>query len=214
MLDTPHPMSELSLACDQVEMRPLAPADRGAFEALLRGGIHPPDYMPFASPWSRDTPENLAAGIAYTAGQVAADCRCDDYVLQFAVRRAGDLVGMQQTRVTGPPGRAVGAVGYWLGTAFQGRGIGTLSQAMMCAVFLDHLGVPTLTSSIFADNAPSLASARKVGFTPTGAAQLVRDGEPVPVIHLVLTAATFNRSAAPGVRFAGLAQARRFLGLG
>lgn len=179
---------------------------------LALSGIHPPDRMPFSTPWTQAEPAVLPANMyRYFCGTRAA-FGPGGFSLQLAVRCAGRLVGTQGFDASDFSLTRTGETGSWLGQAFQGNGIGTRMRQAVCAFAFDELGATEITSGAFVDNPASLAVSRKVGYQPNGVVRLKRgDGDVQANQKLVLTAATFVRG--PAITVEGAAVLRQFLGL-
>jgi RimJ/RimL family protein N-acetyltransferase len=179
---------------------------------LVLAGIHLPDQMPFSEPWTLADPAVLPANIVRYFSRIRAECTPEQFMLDFAVRVDGELVGTQgfSTRDFGVT--RSGETGSWLGRRFQGRGIGTRMRRAVCAFAFDGLGAEEVTSGAFLDNPASLAVSRKVGYRENGVVRLKRrEGEMAPNQKLVLTPDTFVRG--PAVEMVGLPALRAFLGL-
>jgi hypothetical protein len=104
-----------------------------------------------------------------------------------------------------------GETGSWLGSRFQGKGIGTAMRQAMCALLFDHLEAEKITSAAFTDNPASLAVSRKVGYTDNGTVRVQRrPGE------LAWSATSCSRErfirAEPLLRVEGLAPLRAAIG--
>jgi RimJ/RimL family protein N-acetyltransferase len=179
---------------------------------LVLAGIHLPDQMPFSEPWTLADPAVLPANIVRYFSRIRAECTPEQFMLDFAVRVDGELVGTQgfSTRDFGVT--RSGETGSWLGRRFQGRGIGTRMRRAVCAFAFDGLGAEEVTSGAFLDNPASLAVSRKVGYRENGVVRLKRrEGEMAPNQKLVLTPDAFVRG--PAVEMVGLPALRAFLGL-
>ncbi|MBA3530212.1 MAG: GNAT family N-acetyltransferase [Propionibacteriaceae bacterium] len=179
---------------------------------LALSGIHPPDEMPFAEPWTDDDPADLPANNVRYYSRVRATFTPEDFTLQFAVRLDGELVGTQGFGAVDFALTRTGETGSWLARRFQGRGIGTRMRRAVCAFVFDGLGAVEITSGAFVDNPASLAVSAKVGYRPNGRLRLKRrPGEVVVNQKLVLTPDTFVRGQPIEVQ--GLPALRTFLRL-
>jgi len=71
-------------------------------------------------------------------------------------------------------------VGYWLGQACWGRGIGTEALRIITDYAFDHLGLLRVFAVPFADNRRSIRVLEKAGFEPEGIlrASCVKFGQP------------------------------------
>lgn len=179
---------------------------------LALAGIHPPEQMPFSTPWTMDDPADLPANIYRYHSRVRAAFVPDSFSLQFAVRCGSVLVGCQGFDTRNFAVTRTGETGSWLGQAFQGAGIGTRMRQLVCAFAFDELGATEVTSAAFVDNPASLAVSQRVGYRPNGVVRLKRrTAEVMANQNLVLTEETFVRGAPMQVE--GVAALRRFLRL-
>jgi RimJ/RimL family protein N-acetyltransferase len=180
---------------------------------LVVGGIHAPDRMPFAIPWTDAKPQDVPANLMRFYGSLRAGLTPERFTLAFAVRVHGELVGSQSFSADNFGTTRTGETGSWLGLRFQGAGIGTRMRQAVCAFAFDHLGATEMTSGAFLDNPASLAVSRKVGYLPNGTERKVRrPGEVVVHQRLVLTPASFVRGTP--IEVAGAEELRAFLRIG
>lgn len=144
----------------RLRLRPLADADAAPSAALM------------AEPISRRTgswrPDNTPGEVLERIGR-HRQAEAEGRGLMRAVERAADgaLMGwVGVDRLKDPPGR--GAIGYWLGEAFWGRGYGLEAAAAMLEAAWLRLGLEAIEAGIQPDNLASLAIVRRLGMTPIG----------------------------------------------
>ncbi len=179
---------------------------------LALAGIHDPAKMPFADPWTLEDPETLPASMIRFYSRSRAEFRPEKFDLLFAVRVAGELVGLQALHTENFTVTRTGETGSWLGRPYQGRGIGTRMRRAVCAFAFDHLGAAEVTSGAFLDNPASLAVSMKVGYRPNGKTRNKRrDNEMAIHQRLVLTPEHFVRG--DQIEVHGADALRTFLGL-
>ncbi|ROR97394.1 RimJ/RimL family protein N-acetyltransferase [Salana multivorans] len=143
---------------------------------LASRGVHAPDAMPFQVPWTRGTPREVARSVLTYQWGVRGRVGPEALQLELAVLVAGEPVGMQ-----GAGGRdwavlRTAETGSWLGREHQGRGIGSRMRALMLELLFDGLDARAVTSGAWADNGPSNAVSRRVGYLHDGDDEMVRDG--------------------------------------
>ncbi len=188
-------------------------ADIPALVDLAERGIHPPDQMPFAFPWTDAPPDDLARAMAVHYWQSRAAFSREHWSLELVVRRDGQVAGIQAFSAPNYLVTRSGETGSWLGKVHQGRGTGTLMRQTMCAFLFDHLDAEEITSGAFADNPASLAVSTKVGYSANGQTrEKRRDGELAVCRRLVLRPENLVRSPY-SVEVEGLAALRRLIGL-
>ncbi len=162
------PPFRLRLLTGPLDLRTLRDTDIPALVSLAEGGIHEPDAMPFAFPWSAAPRDELGRNMAAFYWRERADFTTARWSLQLVVRWHGDIAGIQGFSTENYLVTRTGETGSWLGREFQGRGIGTLMRQTLCAFLFDHLDAHEVTSAGFLDNPASLAVSRKVGFSANG----------------------------------------------
>jgi RimJ/RimL family protein N-acetyltransferase len=202
----------LRLVAGDLELRPVRDEDLPALVELAKRGIHPPDAMPFSTPWTNAPAERLPAAMAAYFWAVRAETRPERWSLNLVVRHLGEVVGLQGVSTHDFLVTRTGETGSWLGLQHQGHGIGTRMRRAICALCFDHLDFAEVTSGAFVDNPASLAVSRKVGYRENGETRMVRRaGELAVNRRLVLTPETFVRGDRLDVE--GLPPLRAFLGL-
>lgn len=168
------PMLGLRITAGPLELRGIADDDLPSLCELAAQGIHPPDRMPFSTPWTLDTGDELMRKSAKYHWQNRATWSPDAWTLDLGVWREGELVGVQGLSTTDYLVTRTGETGSWLGQRFQGQGIGTAMRRAICALAFDHLDAEEVTSGAFTDNPASLAVSRKVGYRDNGVKRLKR----------------------------------------
>ena len=139
-------------------------------------GVHDESVMPFLTPWTRGTPEQIGRSLLqYQWGQ-RARLTPDDWALELAVCRDGEVLGMQgvfaqKFRVT-----RVAETGSWLGRRFHGQGVGTRMRLLALHLVFDGLGARAAENAAFLDNGPSTGVTHKLGYRDNGVRTLVREG--------------------------------------
>jgi RimJ/RimL family protein N-acetyltransferase len=206
------PPYRLRLRAGDLELTVITDDDLPGLVDLALSGIHAPDAMPFSEPWTLASPDRLPGEIVRHFWTIRGAFRPEAFDLQFAVRVAGLLVGMQGLHARDFAVTRTAETGSWLGLAHQGRGIGTRMRRAVCAYAFDHLGAQEVTSGAFLDNPASLAVSRKLGYRPNGVFRLRRrEGEVALNQKLVLSPDDFVRGEP--LEVTGAADVRRFLGL-
>jgi hypothetical protein len=92
---------------------------------LARRGVHPPELMPFSTPWTDTPPEALPLRFTQYHWGNRASFRAEQWTLDLAVVWDGVVVGTQGFMTRDCLVTRSGETGSWLGWAHQGRGIGT-----------------------------------------------------------------------------------------
>lgn len=206
------PVLGLRIRAGELELRGISDDDILALLELARRGIHPPEQMPFSTPWTDQPPARLPLAFAQYHWGTRASFRPEAWQLNLAVAWRGAVVGTQGFTTTDYLVTRSGETGSWLGQQHQGRGIGTRMRQAMCAFLFDHLDAQEITSGAFIDNPASLEVSRKVGYRPNGIRRMMRrPGEWQANQALLLTPDTFVRG--PEITVEGAGPVRRLIGL-
>ena len=209
----PWPLRQLRLGTPRLELRP--DDDTGLAELVdaAYAGVHPPDEMPFLTPWTDADPRYLGRGIQQNFWSDRAALTPERWEVNFLVRLDGRVIGTQ-----GLSGTDFGVTrevrsGSWLGMAHQGRGLGTEMRAAVLLFAFDHLGAHRARSDAFADNHASHRVSAKLGYRRDGTATAVRRGSRTEDVRLVLDAADLVRPEWE-LRVEGVDACRGLLGAG
>ncbi len=207
------PIFGLRLATPRLVLTPLQDADLPEIMELILAGIHEPDRMPFALPWTDAPRDEMVANALRHYWSTRASSTPDDWAVPFMIRRKGELVGMQDLTGRNFAVTRTVSTGSWLGSAFQGQGIGTEMRSAVVQFAFDHLTADRADSGAFTDNAQSLAVSRKLGYRPDGTAVLQRrPGERAVEQRLTVDRTTFVRPDWM-VQVRGLPACRSFFGI-
>ncbi len=142
-------------------------------------GIHDADRMPFATPWTRGTPDEVARSILAYQWDVRSQVGSARWVLELGVLVDGVPVGIQSASAKEWSVLRSAETGSWLGREHQGRGIGTRMRVLLLELLFDGLGAQEATSGAFADNPASAAVSRAVGYLDNGVLSYPREGAAV-----------------------------------
>ena len=189
----PWPLRHLVLTTPRLTLRP--DDDKGLYElaALTLRGVHPPEEMPFAHPWTDQAPDDLVrSALQYHWGK-RSQLTSAEWTINFLVCRDGEVVGEQSLSAKEFSITREVSTGSWLGAAHQGLGFGTEMRAAVLLLAFDHLGATTARSGAYVDNPASLRVSEKLGYRRNGTDTWARRGAAVTEIRLVVEAAQFVR---------------------
>jgi RimJ/RimL family protein N-acetyltransferase len=212
----PWPLHGLVLRTPRLDLRPDDDAGLRELAALALAGVHPPEQMPFAEPWTDADPRYLGRGSLQYHWRARAALCPEHWSINFLARRDGRVVGTQSLIGRGFGVTREVSTGSWVGLAHQRQGIGTEMRAAVLGLAFDHLGALTARSEAFADNPASLAVSRRLGYRPDGGGVHVRRGERTTITRVLLDAEGW-RVHRPGwtLRVSGLTDdCRGLLGAG
>ena len=201
----------LVVTAGDLTLSPVSDDDLPGLVELVLAGIHAPDRMPFGVPWTTAPAAELPGRYAQHYWEARAAFSAQNFHLDLAVRRSGELVGVQGFSGQDYPVVRTVETGSWLAARMQGQGIGTRMRQAICALLFDHLGATEITSAAFVDNPASRSVSRKVGYRPDGTVRRSRQGQLVLSERLVLTPEACVRGVP--IEVTGVEPLRRFLAL-
>lgn len=171
-----EPLYGLRLRTPRLELRLGTRAELDELYDVAAAGIHAPDWMPFAVPWTDDLERERFVAFHEEA---LADWRPEDWTLNVLVWAEGELAGSQGIGARRFAERRTVETGSWLGSRFQRRGIGTEMRAAVLELAFAGLGAQAAESGAIAGNAASLGVSRKLGYRVVGHQTIAPRGEPV-----------------------------------
>ncbi|MGQ0715804.1 MAG: GNAT family N-acetyltransferase [Pseudonocardiales bacterium] len=185
-MSDPWPLRHLVLRTPRLTLRP--DDDEGLYElaALALRGVHPPEEMPFLSPWTDQAPDDLVRGTVQYHWGARSRLTPSDWNVNFLVRHEGRVIGAQGLSAKAFPITLEVSSGSWLGAAHQRQGFGTEMRAAVLLLAFDHLGATVARSGAFTDNPASLRISEKLGYRTDGANTHARRGTAATEIRLVL----------------------------
>lgn len=207
------PLFGLRITTPRLTLRPITDADFDEMGALIEEGIHPPDVMPFTSPWTDASPPDLQRGAMQYHWRQRAGWSTEEWTLDFGVWEDGRLVGQQGVMAREFPTLREVASGSWVGMPHQGRGIGKEMRAAVLHLAFDALGAQRAHTEAFADNAASLAVTRSLGYAPNGVEHRVRRDRPARILRFVLERATWAEHRRDDITVDGFDRCRGMSGL-
>ena len=189
-----EPLFGLRVRTPRLEMR--FPTDTELVELyeLAAAGIHPPEEMPFAVAWTDNlTKESF---LAYH-GSSHESWAPDAWTLDLGTWVDGVLAGVQGIGAeTYAESRTIGT-GSWLGSRFQGRGVGTEMRTAVVELAFRELGAAAVTSDVFEANITSRRVSEKLGYHVVGHETLSPRGVPKPHLKLRLNRSEWRRAPFP-----------------
>lgn len=184
---------------------------------LAGRGVHDPDAMPFAFPWTRGTPEQVARSVLVYQWRTRAAITPEHWTLELAVLHRGEPVGIQAIEAEQFPVTRTISTGSWLGQAHHGQGLGTRMRALMLHLAFTGLRAEVATTGAWVDNGPSNAVSTRLGYRPNGTSRQAREGQTAEHRHYRMDREDFDMLAPAHaellgeVQMAGLEELRGFL---
>lgn len=207
------PLFGLLLRTPRLELRIPRLDDLDALADLAAEGVHDPEEMPFAVPWTDAEPAERARGTVQHHWSTWASWAPDDWRCQLVAVRDGLVVGTQEVSARDFAVVREVSTGSWLGRRFQGDGLGTEMRAAVLHLAFAELGARAAVSGVFLDNLASLAVSRKLGYQDDGIARMPRRGAPATEQRLRLTREDWERHRELPVTVEGLAPCLPLFGL-
>jgi RimJ/RimL family protein N-acetyltransferase len=170
------PLYGLRLRTPRLELRLPALAELDALAQLSVEGVHEPDAMPFAVPWTDLPPAERARSVMQFHWGTLASWTPQAWELQLVVFLGGVVTGTQSIGARDFAIVHEVSTGSWLGQRYQGQGIGTEMRAAVLHLAFAGLDAESAVTAAMIDNAASNAVSRKLGYQPSGLARRrVRD---------------------------------------
>jgi RimJ/RimL family protein N-acetyltransferase len=209
---TALPLLGLRITAGPVDLRGITDDLIGPLADVAIKGVHDPDFMPFTTPWSVKSSDELPRSLAQFHWGQRSRFSPENWGMDLAVFFDGELVGSQGFHARDFLVTRIGETGSWLGREFHGHGIGTVMRKVICAFVFDHLDAQLITSSAFTDNPASLAVSRKCGYTANGVDVLKRMDKPATLQRIILEPGNLVRYEHK-LAVEGLPEFRRSIGL-
>ena len=210
----PHwPLFDLRIVTPRLELRYPSDDDLFALAGILAEGIHDPETMPFAEPWTRAEPPELERnGLRFWWSRRGA-LQPDNWTLPFAVSEHGDLIGVQDVVAKDFATTRTVTTGSWLVQRAQGHGIGKEMRAAVLHFAFAGLRAVEAYTDAFDDNPASLGVTRALGYEPNGAHLYDREGKPVRVLAFTMSRATWEAQRRADIEIVGLGDCLPLLGV-
>lgn len=207
------PLFDLRITTPRLQLRPPNEELIDQLIDTILEGVHEPDRMPFALPWTRAPRPELPFNTLAHFWRWFARFTRDDWKLPLAVVIDGRAVGAQDLMATNFPVTREVDSGSWLGMRYQRQGFGTEMRSAALHFAFAELGAEVATSASFVDNPASIGVSRRVGYQKNGVKRLARDGAMVEALQFRLTRDEWQRRSSVDVRVDGFDRCRPIFGL-
>jgi RimJ/RimL family protein N-acetyltransferase len=206
------PLFDLRVTTPLLELRYVTDEIATDLALLAARGIHDPDSMPFAFPWTDVESPRLELQTLQHYWGVRATLTPSKWDLLFGAFVDNTLIGSTAIHTENFVQSRSFGTGSWLGREYQGRGFGTeMRRATLALGFIGFDAIVARTDA-FDDNVASLGVTRKLGYQQDGESLKSPRGEPRRSLHFSLDRESFLRSSPLEVMFLGVEIARQFLG--
>ena len=210
------PVTDLRVVSGDLELRYLDDPLLFELAELAGEGVHAPDAMPFAFPWTRGTPQETARSVLTYNWDARAQLSQEKWAIELAVVRDGRALGIQSIMAKDFLVTRTLETGSWLGLRHQGAGVGTRMRLMILHLAFEGLGAQLATTSAFEDNPASNGVTRKVGYQENGRDTVAREDRSVVSQRYALDRAAWDQRPEPlrpEVTLHGVEGVRAFLGV-
>lgn len=191
------PILDLRVTSGDLELRPVDEADAFALADLLPDDL---ELDPAAVTYAMADPRDARRAVALQSHWRAhGNWRPEAWRIDFAVRRAGQLVGLQELEATDFPRLRTVDSASWLIHDARGQGLGKRMRRAALAQAFGPLGAEAAISSAWPDNGASLGVSQSLGYRPNGIQRHARGDGADTMVHLILTRADWLAGAGADV---------------
>lgn len=207
------PLYGLRLRTSRLELRLPDPEELAELADLAIAGIHPPDELPFLTPWTLEPPADVARAVLQKHWKALGAWTPQEWGLKLVVFHEGTVIGIQEISAKEFAVRREVSSGSWLGQRYQGKGFGVEMRAAVLDLGFTGLGAEEAVSFALAGNVASLAVSRKLGYAVDGTERQVVQGRLAIDTRQRLTREAWQRHRTVAVEIEGLEACRELFGL-
>ena len=178
-----EPLYALRIRTPRLELRLPTEAELVELFKLAAAGIHPPEEMPFRTAWTDDLTKEAFLAYHHSSRETWTP---ESWTFDLGTWVDGVLAGVQGIGADAfAENRTIGT-GSWLGSHFQGSGVGTEMRTAVVELAFRELGAAAVTSAAFEANAASRRVSEKLGYRIIGHETMSPRGVPKPHVQLRL----------------------------
>lgn len=170
------PLFDLQVRTPRLELRYIDDEMATELALLAAKGIHPPDFMPFAMPWSEEPSPQLERNTMQFYWRCRAELSPAKWTIELAVLVEGAVVGTTGLITHDFRVLRTFETGSWLGREHQGAGIGKEMRIATLHLGFLGFGAQRATTGAWEDNGPSLGVTNSLGYVANGHRAAVRKG--------------------------------------
>jgi RimJ/RimL family protein N-acetyltransferase len=206
------PLYGLRLGSERLVLRLPTDAELLTLMDIARGGIHPPEGMPFGVAWSALPSPAFERGFIQYHWGLRARWTPADWELGLMTELDGRPIGSQSVSAKEFAIHRTVATGSWLQREYQGQGFGKEMRAAILGLAFDGLGALFAETSAFLDNAPSNAVSRSLGYEENGRGSLAPYGVARETQQFRMSAEIWRSRPRPPLTIEGLDACRDMFG--
>ena len=205
------PLLDLRLTSGDLELTPLVEADLAEVVRLLPADL---ELSPTATRFAVDERTHRGVVVHQEYWRSYGTWSTQAWRFHLAVRRDGELLGLQELEGNEFPTLRTVDTSSWLVESARGAGIGKAIRRAVLALSCDHLGAQAAVTSAWHDNHASLGVSRSLGYRPNGESLLARGDGVDTLVHLRMTLDDWRSAGgAPDVTVTGVPEALSLFGL-
>jgi RimJ/RimL family protein N-acetyltransferase len=211
-MNNPHwPLLDLRVTVGDLELRPLVEADLAEVVRIMPADLELNPALPgFAVP--EELRPAVVAHVEYWRSYGTWSPQA--WRFHLAVRRDGQLLGLQELEGNDFPTLRTVDTSSWLVPEVRGTGIGKTMRRAVLSLAFDHLGALAVVTSAWHDNHASLGVSRSLGYRPNGESFLARGEGVDTLVHLRMTVDDWTAGGgAAGVTVEGVDACRPWFGI-
>jgi RimJ/RimL family protein N-acetyltransferase len=181
---------------------------------LAAHGIHEPDTMPFAEPWTDVPPPELQRNTLHYYWRSRAETTSEHWNLNLAARdRNGQPIGLSSLDAEHFPTTRTATTGSWIGRQYQGQGFGReMRQAALHFIFAG-LNAERATTRAWHDNTASLRVTRSLPYTEHGPVLEQRRDRTDTMVAFSMSHEQWQTVRRNDIHLAGIEPIREFLAI-
>ena len=205
------PLLDLRLRTGDLELTPLVEADLAEVVRLMPADL---ELNPTATRFAVDDRTHRGVVLHQEYWRSYGTWTSQAWRFHLAVRRDGELLGLQELEGNEFPTLRTVDTSSWLVESARGAGIGKAIRRAVLALAFDHLGAQAAITSAWHDNHASLGVSRSLGYRPNGESSLARGDGVDTLVHLRMTFDDWRSTGgAPDVTATGVPEALPLFGL-
>ena len=205
------PLLDLRLRTGDLELAPLVEADLAEVVRLMPADL---ELNPTATRFAVDDRTHRGVVLHQEYWRSYGTWTTQAWRFHLAVRRDGELLGLQELEGNEFPTLRTVDTSSWLVESARGAGIGKVMRRAVLALAFDHLGAQAAITSAWHDNHASLGVSRSLGYRPNGESFLARGDGVDTLVHLRMTLDDWRSAGgAPDVTATGVPEALPLFGL-
>ena len=211
MTDARWPLLDLRLTTGDLVLTPLVEADLAEVVRVMPADL---ELNPAATRFAVDEPMHRGLVVQQEYWRSYGTWTPQAWRFHLAVRRGGELLGLQELEGEDFPTLRTVDTSSWLVAPVRGTGVGKAMRRAVLALAFDHLGAQAAITSAWHDNYASLGVSRSLGYRPNGESFLARDDGVDTLVHLRMTVDDWRAAGgAPDVTVTGVRPALPLFGL-